>query len=229
MSQKKDNLDYPYKASKYKRNGMSDWLELYLYDHGFLRITFNNLYQIDKNMWRSNQPSPKQIEYAHKELGIKTILNLRGPRETGGWQLEAETCDRLGIELVNFRVRSRAAPEKEMLLKIPCLFSSIKGPALLHCKSGADRAGLMSALYVIIVMRRPANIALKQLSFKYLHVKQAKAGILDAFIASYIPFEKKGMGFMKWVEDFYNPDTLLLEFQTQPLASRFVDSILKRE
>ena len=199
MDQTKNTLDYPHKASEFKRNGFSDWLDLYLYDHGFLRFAFQNLYKIDRNMWRSNQPSPKQIEKAHNKLGIQTILNLRGPRETGDWQLEAEICNRLGIELINFRVRSRAAPEKEMLLKTPKLFSSIKYPALLHCKSGADRAGLMSALYVLIVMKKPAIVALRQLSFKYLHVKQAKTGILDAFIASYIPFEKKGMGFIKCI------------------------------
>ena len=229
MVQTKNTLDYPHKASKHERNGLSDWLDLYLFDHGFLRIAFHNLYKIDENMWRSNQPSPKQIENAYNNFRIKTILNLRGPRETGGWQLEAETCNRLGIELINFRVRSRAAPEKEMLLKTPHLFSSIKGPSLLHCKSGADRAGLMSALYVLIVMKQPAIVALKQLSLKYLHVKQSKTGILDAFIASYIPFEKQGVGFMKWVEDFYDPQKLMLEFQADPLASRVIDSILNRE
>ena len=138
-------------------------------------------------------------------------------------------ADKMGIELVNFRVRSRAAPETEMLLKLPELFSSIQHPTLLHCKSGADRAGLMSALYVLIVMKQPAIEALKQLSFKYLHVKQAKTGILDAFIASYIPFESQGMEFMRWVEEVYEPEKLVQEFKAQPLATRFVDSILKRE
>ena len=229
MSQKKVSLDYPYEASNFKRSGLADWLELYLHDHGFLRLAFQNLYQIDNYMWRSNQPSPKQIEHAHNKFGIKTILNLRGPRVSGGWQLEAEVCDKLNINLINFRVRSRAAPEKEMLLKVPSLFSSIQKPSLLHCKSGADRAGLMSALYVLVVMKKPAIEALKQLSFKYLHIKHAKTGILDAFIASYIPFEKQGIEFIKWVEEFYDPEKLSSDFQAQPIASRFVDSILKRE
>ena len=77
MSQLQNTLDYPHKASNFKRSGLADWLELYFRDHGFLRIAFHNLYQIDKNMWRSNQPSPKQIEIAQKNLGIKAILNLR--------------------------------------------------------------------------------------------------------------------------------------------------------
>ena len=99
MSQKKVSLDYPYEASNFRRSGLADWLELYLHDHGFLRLAFQNLYQIDNYMWRSNQPSPKQIEHAHNKFGIKTILNLRGPRVSGGWQLEAEVCDKLNINL----------------------------------------------------------------------------------------------------------------------------------
>ncbi len=229
MGQLKNTLDYPYEAAQFERSGLADWLELYLHDHGFLRIAFHNLYQIDNDVWRSNQPSPKRIEAAQKRLGIKTILNLRGVRKSGGWQLEAEACDKMGIKLVNFRVRSRAAPEREMLLRLPELFSSIQQPTLIHCKSGADRAGLMSALYAILVMKQPAKEALKQLSFKYLHVKQAKTGILDAFVASYIPFESQGMEFMQWVEEVYDPEKLLKEFKAQPLASRLVDFILKRE
>ncbi len=47
--------------------------------------------------------------------------------------------------------------------------------------------------------------------------------------SSYIPFEKQGIEFIKWVEEIYDPEKLSREFQEQPIASRFVDSILKRE
>ena len=53
---------------------------------------------------------------------------------------------------------------------------------MMHCKSGADRAGLMAALYLLIA-KQPAREAVKQLTWKYGHVKQAKTGVLDAFFA----------------------------------------------
>ena len=43
----------------------------------------------------------------------------------------------------------------------------------MHCKSGADRAGLMSALYLILNQNVPVDKAKDQLSFKYLHLKHA--------------------------------------------------------
>ena len=197
-------------------------------DHGVLRLWWHNLHQIDKNMWRSNQPTPRRIENA-AQLGIRTIINLRGPRSDGGWRLEAEACVRHGLELVDFTVRSRAAPDKQMLFDTKTLFDRIEGPALLHCKSGADRAGLMSALYLLMQKNRPVAEASQQLSFRYLHVKQAKTGLLDAFLTAYAPYEAKKIAFFDWVKDIYDPEELQAEFLSSFWADRLVDKLLKRE
>lgn len=197
-------------------------------DHGVLRLWWHNLHQIDKKMWRSNQPTPRRIENL-AQLGIRTIINLRGPRSDGGWRLEAEACVRHGLELVDFTVRSRAAPDKQMLFDTKVLFDRIEGPALLHCKSGADRAGLMSALYLLMQKNRPIAEASQQLSFRYLHVKQAKTGLLDAFLNAYAPYEAEKIAFFDWVKDIYDPEKLQAEFLSSFWADRFVDKLLKRE
>ena len=211
-----------------RQNRLANWTELMLKDHGFLRLYWHNLHRIDEQMWRSNQPTPGRVAQAAK-LGIKTIINLRGPRNDGGWQLEAEACRKANITLVDFTARSRAAPDKEMLYATAELFKQIEMPALMHCKSGADRAGLMSALYLLIHRKRPVSEALQQLSFKYLHVKAAKTGLLDAFFESYAPFEAKGMAFFDWVEHEYDPQALHASFTSQSWADRLVDNFLKRE
>ena len=197
-------------------------------DHGVLRLWWHNLHQIDKNMWRSNQPTPRRIENA-AQLGIRTIINLRGPRSDGGWRLEAEACVRHGLELVDFTVRSRAAPDKQMLIDTKALFDGIEGPALMHCKSGADRAGLMSALYLLMQKNRSVAEASQQLSFRYLHVKQAKTGLLDAFLTAYAPYEAEKIAFFDWVKDIYDPEKLQAEFLSSFWADRLVDKLLKRE
>ena len=208
--------------------GLTDWAELMLRDHGVLRLAWHNLHQIDAQMWRSNQPTPGRVEQAAK-AGIKTIINLRGPRSDGGWKLEAEACKKANITLIDFTARSRAAPDKEMLYGARDLFNSIEKPALMHCKSGADRAGLMAALYVLIYCEKPVAEAMKQLSLRYLHVRQAKTGILDSFFEAYAPYEAQGMAFFDWVDTIYDPQALHDAFMARPWAEKLVDGILRRE
>ena len=208
--------------------GLTDWAELMLRDHGVLRLAWHNLHQIDAQMWRSNQPTPGRVEQAAK-AGIKTIINLRGPRSDGGWKLEAEACKKANITLIDFTARSRAAPDKEMLYGARDLFNSIEKPALMHCKSGADRAGLMAALYVLIYCEKPVAEAMKQLSLRYLHVRQAKTGMLDSFFEAYAPYEAQGMAFFDWVDTIYDPQALHDAFMARPWAEKLVDGILRRE
>ena len=78
--------------AEYGRRGWQDWQELMLKDHGFLRVWWHNLHEIRPGVWRSNQPSPARV-HAAADRGIKTIINLRGPRSDGGWRLEKEACD----------------------------------------------------------------------------------------------------------------------------------------
>ena len=71
-----------------KRRGLRDWTELIFKDHGFLRIWWHNLHEVAPGVWRSNQPGPSRVRAA-AGMGIRTIINLRGPRDDGGWRLEA--------------------------------------------------------------------------------------------------------------------------------------------
>ena len=100
----------------------------------------------------------------------------------------------------------------------------------MHCKSGADRAGLMSALYLILKNNAPVNEAKKQLSFKYLHIKYAKTGILDAFFDSYISdTEKSNITFLNWVKIKYSPEKLKSSFKPKKIIEIINTLILKRE
>ena len=183
-------------------------------DHGFLRFCYHNFHRIDEKLYRSNMPTPLRIKQ-YSKLGIKTIINLRGVRKDGGWLLENEACEKYNIKLIDFRARSRAAPEKDMIFKAEKLFQSIEYPALIHCKSGADRAGIMCALYLLTYKKEHPNNAKKQLSWKYLHVKWAKPGVLDSFVEEYLKqYKQNKMKFIDWVKEKYNPEKLESNFRS---------------
>jgi len=198
-------------------------------DHGFLRVWFQNQYWISDDMVRSNQPSPDQIENWAKQ-GIRTIINLRGGLQSGFHALEVEACAKHGVHLENFTVKSRDTHPSEVIFGARDLFARIETPALMHCKSGADRAGFMAALYMHFTKGQPIEQAMQQLSLKYLHVKAGKTGMLDFFFQSYLDFaKKKPMSFSDWVANEYDPAAVKAEFMENRLGNLLVDTILRRE
>jgi protein tyrosine/serine phosphatase len=114
-----------------------------------------------------------------EDAGIKTIINLRGGFDASFYALEKDACERLGLTLVDFTVTSREVPSRARVLGAKEMFETIEYPALMHCKSGADRAGIMSVLYSHFRLGQPIREAMKQLSLRYLHVKAGKTGVLD--------------------------------------------------
>jgi len=204
--------------------------EMILGDHGFLREGFQNLHKISSEMWRSNQPNPRQVAEHARERGIRTIVNLRGPSTRGYYLLEKEACEDAGIDLVDFQVFSRDTPTVETIFAAKALFDEITYPALMHCKSGADRAGIMSVLYMIFRQEQPVPLAVEQLSKKYLHMREGKTGLLDAFFESYLSYAKDtDMDFETWVETVYDRQAVKSDFLKSGKSRLSLDRILRRE
>lgn len=199
-------------------------------DHGFLRARFSNFHWVEPGvMARANQPSPQAIaRYAGQ--GFKTILNLRGKSDTGYYALEREACERHGLDMVDVRMHSREPPSRQQVRRAKEVFDTIRYPALMHCKSGADRAGVMAVLYRHFKMGQPIAQAVEQLSLKYLHVKQGKTGMLDFFFATYLAETKdSGKAFLDWVEEDYDQARVKAAFMSAWWANILVDKILRRE
>jgi len=199
-------------------------------DHGFFRAVRLGFYEVGRGMFRSAQPAPYQIKRIHKNYGIRTVINLRGKRDDGSYHLEVEACNQLGITLVNFPIDSRDAPQKDRLLRAKDLLETIQYPALMHCKSGADRAGFMSVYYQFVHEGRPLEEAMSQLSLRYGHVKQAKTGVLDFFYETYQAYNAAHpIGFIEWVENVYDPEQVKEAFMSNQTANLLVDRLLRRE
>ncbi len=182
-------------------------------DHEFLRYFYHNDSKVAPGVFRANQPSPARISH-WANLGIKTIINLRGRSNQGSYFLERQKCKDLGIKLIDHPLYATRLAEPKELLSLIEIFKSIKYPILLHCKSGADRAGLASVLYHLMILDTPLIIARKQLSFRYLHIKLARAGILDFMLDAYEEDNKEtGISFKSWLETRYDPQELTQRFR----------------
>jgi len=212
-------------------NGRTRTVLDYLWnDHAYLRLGFQNAHWISPELVRTNQPWPFQFRQ-WKEKGVKTIINLRGGFDASFYALERDACERLGLTLIDFTVTSREVPSQARVLGAKEMFDTIEYPALMHCKSGADRAGIMSVLYSHFRLGQPIREALNQLSLSYLHVKAGKTGVLDYVFERYLAdAEPKGMSFTDWVEsDAYDPIAMKAEFRAKWWGTILTEQMIKRE
>jgi protein tyrosine/serine phosphatase len=208
------------------------YLDMIFVDHGIFRVIYNNLHALPGGLYRCSQPTPGQIRKYHQKYGIRTIINLRGADDSRRYALEAEACERLGIKLINFRgILSRSAPEPEWVLKTREMFDEITYPALIHCKSGADRAGFASALYRIFRYKTPVEESMKELAWYYGHLEGSKTGVLDYFFKQFLADRKTQpeLEFLTWLDTTYNRDQLKEAFHTRGWADFLVDKVLHRE
>lgn len=199
-------------------------------DHAFLRTSFTNAHWVDAQMVRSNQPSPRQLAW-WKRQGIRTVINLRGPRNEPYYWLEKEACQKLGLTLINAPLDSRDAPTLERVMQAKHLFETIEYPVLIHCKSGADRVGLMAALYRYFHLGQPMSVAKSELGRRTLHNREGKTGVLDMVLETYVcEAEAKGIDLISWMaSDAYDADSMTRTFRSKWWGDLLVERILCRE
>ena len=205
------------------------WRDSLLVDHAVFRLVWTNFATVlPGRVYRSNHPTPAQLAAAKRRLGLTTLVNLRGRRFCGSDALSRQAADRLGLRHIDMAFESRGAPHRDRILRFHGLYRSLDGPALMHCKSGADRAGLASGL-VILFEGGTAAQALRQLSWRFGHWSTARTGVLDAFFHRFAREAEGRLAFLDWVRDEYDEAALKRDFTAGGLASFITDRVLRRE
>ena len=205
------------------------WRDSLFIDHAVFRLVWTNFATvIPGRLYRSNHPTPGQLAAAKRRLGLTTLINLRGRRFCGSDALSRDGAARLGLLHIDMAFESRGAPHRDRVLRFHEVFRSLDGPAMMHCKSGADRAGLASGLAILFDGGTTAE-ALQQLSWRFGHWKSARTGVLDAFFHLYAARAEGRLPFIDWVRDEYDEDALRRDFVANGLASFVTDHVLRRE
>ncbi len=108
---------------------------------------------IPGQVYRSAQPSEAEIDRWVPELGLRSIVNLRGAKgkDDRRWLAEErEATSRNGIEHVSLRMSSDDIPPAQTLRELVRILDTAPRPLLLHCRAGAERSGLASAIAVLL-------------------------------------------------------------------------------
>lgn len=116
---------------------------------GGLQIT-GNFHEVKAGeLYRSAQPDAADLEDYVRRYGIKTVINLRGIKPGKGWyDTEVTTSKALGINHIDFPMSDRRELPVDRSMALIRLMRDAPKPILIHCKSGADRTGLASVIYL---------------------------------------------------------------------------------
>jgi protein tyrosine/serine phosphatase len=137
---------------------------------GELQLTENFHTVVAGQLYRSGQPTAETIDEYAKAYGIKTIINLRGSNIGKSWyDAEVGEAKRLGIAHVDFGMSARRELTAAKAAELITLMKGAQKPILIHCKAGADRSGLASALYLAAIARAGEAAAEGQLSIRFGH------------------------------------------------------------
>ena len=103
--------------------------------------------QVTDRLYRGGQPREGGLSRL-RELGIDTIVNLRGTsKTTRAEEAEART---LGFNYFNVALPNWGRPQDERVRRALLIIAAPQnGRVLVHCKDGVDRTGMIVALHRI--------------------------------------------------------------------------------
>ena len=157
-----------------------------------------NFHVVDEGkFYRSAQLKDDEIDEVVKKYGIKTVINLRGS-QPGEWWFDAEKAmlEKLGVRMENLGFSTEHVQFKDDWVKYLDILKSAERPILVHCRSGADRTGEASALYMIEHMGKSKDDAMAMLSPRFLHVSLLQPA-KKLFVSNYQGYD--------WVKNIYDP------------------------
>jgi protein tyrosine/serine phosphatase len=103
-----------------------------------------NLFRVTPTLYRSAQLSKADVAEL-KALGIKNVVGLRAFHSDDDWLRKS------GIKASRVKIYTWAVDDANIVAALKAIRAAEQeGPVLLHCWHGADRTGLVSAMYRLL-------------------------------------------------------------------------------
>jgi uncharacterized protein (TIGR01244 family) len=101
-----------------------------------------NLHKVSDDLYRGAQPT-KEGMVELKKLGIKTIINLRSDHS------DTDELENIDIAYKTIPMEASEPKTEDVITFLNIINDSNNAPVFIHCRYGADRTGLMCAIYRI--------------------------------------------------------------------------------
>jgi protein tyrosine/serine phosphatase len=136
-------------------------------------------------LYRSGTLDPDHLARVLNRYEIRTVVNLRTPREQsdGEWRAqEVTTCRQSEVELIDLPMRTNVPDIQQIDEWLRILADPARLPVLVHCAHGVQRTGVMVAIYEMERLGKTKEEVLSGMPFGHrLH------GDAHRFILNYVP------------------------------------------
>lgn len=143
-----------------------------MYRSSVFRISQNFAVVEDQKLYRSAQLTDEELQQVIEKYQIKTVISLRGSPAASKWySREEDFLKKHDVQFEPINLSDDYYPNQEQIRMILNVFKTKSFPMLVHCRVGADRTGMVAALYQRFFMNQSLEKSLEQLSFRYWHVR----------------------------------------------------------
>jgi uncharacterized protein (TIGR01244 family) len=124
-----------------------------------------NLYKVSGDLYRGAQPTPEGLREL-KKLGIRTVVNLRESNND-----QARLAE-LGLAYEHIPMTAFFLKDENVVRFLQIVGDPSHAPIFVHCRRGADRTGLMCAIYRIALQGWSKDEAIAEMTqggFRFNH------------------------------------------------------------
>jgi len=103
-----------------------------------------NFHRVTQELYRGAQPAAQGMQEL-KKMGIKTVINLRS------FHSDQDALGDTGLGYERIAMTSLYLEEKDIIRFLQIVADPDRTPVFVHCQHGADRTGLLCAIYRIVI------------------------------------------------------------------------------
>jgi protein tyrosine phosphatase (PTP) superfamily phosphohydrolase (DUF442 family) len=116
-----------------------------------------NLHRVTPRLYRGAQPDAQGMRELAK-MGVKTVVNLRSLHS------DRDEIGSLPLSYEHINMKAWHPEDEDVVRFLRIVTDESRGPVFVHCQHGADRTGLLMAVYRIVVQGWPKERAIDEMT-----------------------------------------------------------------
>ena len=223
-------MDFIFTGDLASRRGRAiAWADSLLVDHGLIRLAWSNAASvIPGRLYRSNHPSPRRLAAQTKPSACAASSACAARPATARTRCCARPPPGSACRCSTRRSTAAVRPAASACCTCSIPSRAMPEPALIFCKSGADRAGFAASLFVLHAggaLAAAAGAALVAVRAS-APLARRRAGCAARPLRRR---DRRRASFADWVRRGYDPEAVQRDFRAGRIAGFVNDRLLARE